>query len=58
MMAKMTKAQTKRSIKAVNSKLNKMMDDYFQGVQYISLADMKKIQKMRIDLVKMLDKIN
>ena len=55
-MAKMTKTQTRRALLAIMGKCSKIMDSYFHGTRHLTLADMKKLQKMRDDVSKLYDK--
>jgi len=55
-MAKLTKTQTRRALLSIMSKIGHIHDSYFQGNRHLTLADMKKLQKIRDDVSKMYDK--
>jgi len=54
----MTKTETKRALLAMSVKCSKLMDSYFAGNRHQSLACMKKLQSIQIDVNKLYDKVN
>ena len=53
----MTKTETRRALLVINAKCGKLMNSYFAGTRHQSLACMKKLQSIQMDVTKLYDKV-